>query len=210
MKFGTFFGTWRETRRSNGVLLGVVLAQSIALVLVGGRAFSRSETIVLVPPTLTESVKIGKQMMGESASVNWGTYLALLMGNVTPESADFVKAAVGEVVDPSIHRDVMDRMTDEIERLKRDRVSQRFEARTAFYEAATNKVFVTGNGFVVGAGGKETRYEKTFEAEMVVKNYRPSVLFLNTYEGKPRTEKERKRDAAEVERNDQRQRRNGE
>jgi conjugal transfer pilus assembly protein TraE len=74
--------------------------------------------------------------------------------------------------------------------LRDNRISLRFELRSADYEPATDKVFAYGYRYATGSGTKEEqRTERTYEFEIDVRKYTPEITHIDTYPGKPRTQK---------------------
>jgi len=68
-------------------------------------------------------------------------------------------------------------------------VSIRFEPRFVEYEPKSEKVFVYGYSFTKGMSNEsEVRTDRTYEFEIAISNYIPVIDFMDTYEGRPRTE----------------------
>ncbi|EFP0184027.1 hypothetical protein HLX14_004556 [Escherichia coli] len=88
-----------------------------------------------------------------------------------------------------MYQDVIDAIEMQSRQIKNDRVSIRFEPRTVEYELNSDKVFVYGYSYTKGASSTEERSERTYEFIIKISNYAPLLDFIDTYIGKPRTEK---------------------
>ena len=112
-----------------------------------------------------------------------------MTGNITPSNVDFLKDRLKPLLSPAIYSDVIDTLEMQAQNIKDDRITMRFEPRFVEYEKTTDRVFVYGYSFVKGATGDEERDDRTYEYKIKISNYAPMILDLNTYEGKPRTER---------------------
>jgi conjugal transfer pilus assembly protein TraE len=68
-----------------------------------------------------------------------------------------------------------------------DRVAISFTPRHVVYEAETNKVFVSGELKSQGPSSKPDIKPRTYEFIIIIKNYRPSLAFIDVYPDDPRT-----------------------
>ena len=168
--------------------LSVLLAMCLFLALWVLR--DQDTAVVIMPPTLTTKGEIARSKASQSVKESWSLYLSQLLGNVTPDTAEFVSDNVGPLLDPLIYSDVINVVEKEIDAIKRDRVSQRFEPRRVVYEPETDKVFVTGFSFVKGVGGEERRFERTYEFHWFVRDYGIRLDEFANYRGRPKTLKE--------------------
>lgn len=164
------------------VLAGLLLISVLALV-------TKSDRIILKPYTLTQESWIEKKEASRSYKEAWGLFLAELMGNVTPETVDFVKDRLAPLLAPSIFQQTMQALQEQALSIKQDRVTIRFEPRFVTYEPETDKVFVYGYSYERGPTGAERRKDRTYEYRIIISNYAPMITSLNTYRGKPRTKK---------------------
>ena len=58
------------------------------------------------------------------------------------------------------------------------------------YEPATDKIFAYGYRYATGAGSREEqRSERTYEYQLRIREYLPEITSIDTYPGKPRTQK---------------------
>lgn len=189
MKWVDFIQTWEGSltenkwnRIFNGVLASVVLILTYMV-------FTKDQIVILQPETLGSEAWITKTESSESYKESWGLFFAQMTGNITPANVDFLKDRLKPLLSPAIYSEVIDTMEIQAQNIKNDRITMRFEPRFVEYETTTDKVFVYGYSFVKGSVGKEERDERTYEYQIQISNYAPLILDLNTYEGKPRTER---------------------
>lgn len=190
MRLSRFQKSWDSLKRENlfsrAVIAGLLVALGMALWVLK----DQDTAIVVVPPTLTTKGELARARASQSMKEAWSLYLSQLLGNVTPDTAPFVADHVGPLLDPAIHGEVMLVVEREIDAIKRDRVSQRFEPRRVVYEPETDKVFVTGYSFIKGVGGDEKRLERTYEFHWYVREYQVRLDQFGNYRGRPKTQKE--------------------
>jgi conjugal transfer pilus assembly protein TraE len=112
-----------------------------------------------------------------------------LSGNVTPDNVAFIKERLKPLLSPAIYGDVIDSLEEQSLNIKQDRISIRFEPKFVEYEKVSDKVFVYGYSFIKGSADDENRQERTYEYRIKIANYAPMIMDLNTYQGKPKTER---------------------
>lgn len=190
MNWKDFSQSWKGTRVENRFQRIVNATFAVGLLLVGAKAWSNDVVVTLVPPTLNEEVRIARRAADEGYAKSWGMYLATLMGNITPGNVGLVRDVLGPLLAPSVFQPTMEAVAIEVEEIKRDRVSKRFEPRTVQYETSTQKVFINGTSYSKGAVGEEKTNQKTFEFKFTISDYRPVIWHVETYAGEPRTAKE--------------------
>lgn len=146
----------------------------------------KDTAIVLIPPNLSEKAEVAKNKASEGYKKAWAVYVATLIGNVTPENADFVLDSFTGMVTGEIRGIVAEQIAQELDTLKQEKVSSSFEIVRVTYEPETDKVFVTGRNRMTGAGGKTSPTEQTFEFKIDVKQYSPIITHMASYEGMPK------------------------
>ena len=189
MKFNdylkTFAGSQSEVRYSR--LIHAMLATAIVILVL--QSFMRDAIVVLTPPGLDKVAQVSRDKASKDYMESWGLYMANILGNVHPGNADFIKTAIGPMLSTDIYQNVMDVIQTQVEDIKRDRVSQRFEPRAVEYEAESGKVFVDGYAIVSGPSGGDDRQIRTYEMKFDIKNYRIVIKDVRTYKGQPLTQK---------------------
>jgi conjugal transfer pilus assembly protein TraE len=171
---------------TRGMLAMTILALLIAVFAL----VNKTERVVLQPVTLTDEAWIEEGRASESYKTGWGAYLGMLMGNITPNKLGFIKERLEPLLAPEIYGETMQAFEAQAQDLRDNRISLRFELRSADYEPATDKVFAYGYRYATGSGTKEEqRTERTYEFEIDVRKYTPEITHIDTYPGKPRTQK---------------------
>jgi conjugal transfer pilus assembly protein TraE len=186
MDYKYFASTWLSLHASNRFLKIVCLfLMTLNLVTLIG-LLKKDNVIVLVPPGLSEKSEIAKNTAAEGYKKAWGMYAATLLGNVTPENADFVLDSFANMVTGEIRALVIEQIAAELETLKQEKVSSSFEIRRVTYEPESDKVFVSGRNRMAGLGVHTPATEQTFEFKIDVKQYSPIITQMATYEGAPK------------------------
>jgi len=186
MDYKNFASTWLSLQASNRFLKFVCLFLMTLnlLTLIGW--LKKDTSVILIPPGLSEQSEISKNKASEGYKKAWGMYTATLIGNVTPENADFVLDSFGGMVTGEIRSIVIEQIAQELDTLKQEKVSSTFEIVRVTYEPDSDKVFVTGRNRMTGAGGKSTPTEQTFEFKIDVKQYSPIITQMASYAGMPK------------------------
>lgn len=204
MRFKQFASTWLGLQNSNR-FLNIVCVSLIVLVFIVVIGWLKKDTVViLVPPGLSEKSEIARNKASAGYKKAWAMHTAILIGNVTPENADFVTESFADMVTGEIRSFVVEQITQELDTLKQEKVSSTFEIVRVTYEPESDKVFVTGRNRMSGAGGKSTPTEQTFEFIIDVQQYSPVITHMASYEGMPRVlsviQKEEAKQKADAER----------
>jgi len=71
-------------------------------------------------------------------------FVAELLGNVSPTSAEFIQTAVDPLLAPALRRPVLEVMAEQVREIQRERVSMSFSVRAIAYDPPSDRVFVTG------------------------------------------------------------------
>ena len=169
MDYKNFASTWLSLHASNRFLKIVCLfLMTLNLVALIGW-LKKDNIVILVPPSLSEKSEIAKNTAAEGYKKAWGMYAATLLGNVTPENADFVLDSFANMVTGEIRALVIEQIAAELETLKQEKVSSSFEIRRVTYEPESDKVFVSGRNRMAGLGV-----------------HTPIITQMATYEGAPK------------------------
>jgi len=178
---GTITGLRSDSRFSRVIIVGLIALSMVQAI----HQMRKEQAVVLVPPGLTATATITSNHASSEYLDAWALALATLMGNVTPDNVDFIKASIGDLLDPGIYNEVMRDMSRQAEALKLDRVAQSFEPRVVAKESSRR--FVTGTVIAKGAGGAEDRKERTFEYDLAIEGYRLRIRNIAAYQGQART-----------------------
>jgi conjugal transfer pilus assembly protein TraE len=147
-------------------------------------------TVVLVPPILDGEVNVARDRASREVKEAWAVYVAELLGNVGARSADFIQQALEPLLDPALRPAVMDVIGEQVEAIKRERVSMHFSPSGLSYDPATDTHFITGQQVSVGPGAQPVRHQRTFEVRVAFRHYRPVITHLTVYPGTPRQSEE--------------------
>ena len=190
MDFKKFLASWEGTRsenKFNRLVIGGLIGLSAVLAF---HAVQKNSTVVIAPPEMTKAVSVSRDGADQDYLETFSVATAILLGNVTPDNAEFVKKALGPLLDPGIYNDVMRALDRQIIEIKDNRITSRFSERSVVYEKETGKFFVTGYRVVKGPASDEKREVATYEYEWRVRNFRPLLTFVTNYAGNPQTKKE--------------------
>ncbi len=186
MNLGAFLATWRgltlENRIHRITLLGLIVTNLLTAVAL----LHAERTVVLVPPRLEGQVNIARDSASQEVKESWALFVAELLGNVSPSSAEFIQKAVDPLLAPALRRPVLEVMAEQVREIQRERVSMSFNVRAIAYDPPTDKVFVTGIQTTSGPGGKPVARTRTYELIVGFAHYRPVIRHLDVYPEEPR------------------------
>ena len=200
MLFDTLQKTWQSTLNKNRFLEYSVCALALACLLMAYGVINKSVVVTLVPPTLTTDAQVGKNFASESYLEAWALFMSLALGNVTPESVRFIRHTIEPMLSPSVYQVVMKKLQQQADAIRANHVTLYFEPRRIVRESASGKIFVQGQSIQESATGQRQRTQRTYEFKIGVLNYLPSVSYIDTYTGEPRTIEEIERAKAAADR----------
>ncbi|EMV6925062.1 MULTISPECIES: TraE/TraK family type IV conjugative transfer system protein [Enterobacterales] len=159
-------------------LLGVVVILSATLM-------SRSQVVTIIPPNLTQTAWLDENAASAPYMRAWAVYVAQSLGNANPTTVDMVKDAIGPFLDAKIYTETMKRIDDQIDQIKRDRISLYFSPNRVITDPAAPGVFyVEGNQGLEGISGAPVVKPMTFQVNVDIKGYRPVITYVNIAQGK--------------------------
>ncbi|EHA1082429.1 hypothetical protein I8Y06_003305 [Photobacterium damselae] len=154
---------------------------SITLLLTVSALTNKKPIVITESSPLCTSIEYGFSSMSKDGHERLGTMLAHVLGNANPTNADYVKDTVLKMSSSGIYNKVNNIVTDQINKLKEDKVTMTFQPDTVQFENGT--VFVTGKATMEGLTGKKTNSIRTYEFVFNVENYSPSMDYIDVYEG---------------------------
>lgn len=187
MRLSDYLASWHGLRATNRLLAVGLVAMALVVIVQTAYLMERERIVVLVPPALQSETAIGSQRADEPYHTAWAHLLAQLLGNVTPANADFLKARLEPLLDPAIFGGVSRALEQQLDQIRRDRVTLAFEPKKVLHEPATGKTFVSGQSVLTGLGDRRTRSVRTFEFVLAIDDYRVLIKSIATYDGEPRT-----------------------
>lgn len=188
MKLKERVSTWEWTKWENRFHRYALIGLTLTCLVLAFAIFRVERVVVLVPPYLEGQVSIAREHASKEVKETWALYVAELLGNVSPGTADELKKVLEPMLAPSIRRDVLAVLDAQIDEIQRENVSMRFTPRGFAYNEARNLVYVTGQHTTMGPAAKPVTRERTFEVGVAFQNYRPEYTHIVAYEGQPRTE----------------------
>lgn len=186
MNYKQFTSTWLSLQASNRFLkICCVLLIALNFVALIGW-LNKERMVILIPPDLSKESEIARNKASEGYKKAWGMYTASLIGNVTPDNADFILESFKNMVTSEIRSQIIDQVMEELDSVKQEKISSVFEITQVAYEPESDKVFVTGRNRMMGAGGSSPVTNQTFEFTINVKNYSPIITQMASYPGQPK------------------------
>lgn len=189
MNIKKFLSTWEGALEENRWSRIVNLLLLVSVLLLAVRTFTTETVVIIQPANLTEEAYLTSKTASASYHEAWALFLATFLGNVTPENSDFIKERIAPLLSPKIYIEVLSVIEEQVESIRTDRVTVRFEPRYVLFEEETGKTYVHGSSFIKDATTRESREEATYEFNIKIQNYQPSIQHMNLYSGKPRSEK---------------------
>jgi conjugal transfer pilus assembly protein TraE len=181
-----FLSTWsgkqmeiRFLRLLAGGLLLTNLAAAYALA-------SVEKTVVLVPPVLEGQVQVARDSASQEVREAWALYVAELLGNTAPGTAEFLQAAIEPLLAPSLRPAVVQAIAEQVAEIKRERVRIDFAVRAIAHDPKTGRVYVSGTQTTTGPGGNPKSQPRTYEMQVAFRNYRPIITHIDAYAAEPR------------------------
>jgi conjugal transfer pilus assembly protein TraE len=184
MDFKRFFSSYSGVIQENRIWRALALVLVTANLVLGTVAFSRRETVVLVPANLSKEVRVGVAVGDRDYRETWGLFFAQLLGNVTPKTIDFVLERVGKCLSPGIYQETLKAMYAQAKELKVNNLAISFEPAEVAYDEKTDRVLVKGIALLKGAFGAPQTLARTYELGIEVRDYRPVLTYLASYEKK--------------------------
>lgn len=174
-------GALKENKISR-IIIGVL---ACAVLMLAFAAANQKTTVVLVPPTLDANSSVGATSANSETKVAWGMYLAGLLGNITPTSAEFLKDSVSKHLSPRMYSPIREAIEQQVKLIQEEQITTSFTPTMGRYEADIDRVIVTGEVISRGRrGGAERREVRTYEMKFVTRNYNVLLDDLRTIEGK--------------------------
>jgi conjugal transfer pilus assembly protein TraE len=170
-------------------MLTFVVMALVVLNLFFGIALIRTrEQIVLVPPNLTEQVRIGYGSADAAYYKSWGLYVAEMVGNLTPGNAPFVAEALGRLFAASDYNAVRTAVFSQGQTMAQNGVVSFFKADAVVWEAQTSRIFVTGERREMSPTGTATSVETiTYQMHVSMSAGQPVLDQFSVYSGSPHT-----------------------
>lgn len=186
MKLNSFLQRWDTLIAENRFHRGMLLLCIAIIFVLAFVAAEKEQRVILQPVTLSKTAWVDQQNASINYFESWGTYLALLMGNIHPGNLNYIRERLEPLLDSGIYNEVVVRFNEEAQNIKENGATFNFEPRRTVYDRELGRVFVNGFSYVKGPISRPQRVERTYEYQLQVDNYLPKIVFMDTYEGQPR------------------------
>lgn len=191
MLFSKYSATWDKLWSDNVVNKRLVVFQSIAVACLSAAVLLKGHTVIIVPPVpLTGQAQISSGAADSNYKKSWGVFMAELMGNLTPESVDFVKKSLSSYLSPDLYTHLRESIDQQSQEIKEQGITASFSPKQVVFEAENNKVFVYGTSVTTGRGtnAQPIRVDRSYEFVVTISAYTPTVVDFNVYRGEPHTQ----------------------
>ncbi|ODU51253.1 MAG: hypothetical protein ABS98_07190 [Lysobacteraceae bacterium SCN 69-48] len=183
MKGRTYLDTFRGAVSENKISRYIILGLTIVIFVLSVSLFERKQTIVQIPPGLTQPGTILPDNASPAVKEAWGAYFAGALGNVTPRTADFTARMLQPYVSAAISTDLMELIARETKTIKDQSVSTSFVPTDVFYVPSQDVVVVSGQYTMRGMEQRAKSSVKTFVLGVSIRNYLVTLNSLQTNEG---------------------------
>lgn len=183
MKLTEYFESYEGALKANKVSKLIVLLLLISNIILGIALSSKEHTVVMVPPNLEDEVWVSKQDGGMSLKESWASYVATLLGNVTPRSVNQLSPMLQKIIYPGAYKDIMESISALEKEVTTEQLEIQFSPTGVFYVPSRDVVAVSGEFRMRSARGIEKRFVRTYEIGISIRNYAPSVSSIEIYEG---------------------------
>lgn len=182
MTLTRFRQTWQwlvAENRFHRVILVVALGTNLLTL---SALLQAERTVVLVPPILESQVNIARDSASQDVKEAWALFVTELLGNVTPTNAPYLRRTLEPLLSPGLRRAIADSLDAQVEALRRDQVSVRFEPRSIHYDAVRDRVLVSGQQISTGPAAAPVRRPRLYEVRVTFRHYRPVITHLDAYQ----------------------------
>ena len=175
----TLIGKSNEVRTMR-LVVAIVLAINVVLAIA---LLRRDVTVHLAPVPLEAQATVSSASASEQMQVSWAVYLTTLLGNVTPQNAEFVSKSLAANLSPNHSQTMLDSVAAQVRTIQEEQIALTFRPNVARYDGETRKVVVSGELVTTGLRGEQQRELRTYEMRFIVQNYRVLLDDIRVYKG---------------------------
>ena len=184
-----FLRTWKGALSENQWHRWVEAGLAIAVLLLTSTVTTQDRVVVPVPPTLGAPGVDGGTAMGSDWAEGgikeaWALFIAHLIGNTTPESAEFIADRLGTFIAPQIYSQIRETLLAEAKRLKDNRLSVQYSPDEVVRSPESDLIAVKGTAILRG-GEQVRRQPRTYEMRLSWQGYYPQITHFDVYKKKP-------------------------
>lgn len=176
--------TWADSIKANIALSIAVVVLAVTAAAAVMHSMSIRDRIVLTPMTIDRTMVVEWGSADEEYLKAFSLSVGQLVGNITPQNANFVVNALSGFLDSSIYSEVRKKIIA----LSISRQFKESASATRFLpnvvESEEGKYFVGGNMELTAATGKQLT-PLTFEFKIKIKDGRPVIYSFDNYQDVP-------------------------
>lgn len=187
MNLKKFSSTWRGMKAENNLYRVILPVLVFSLAVAVWALVSKKETIILVPPNISEQMEISYKKASGGFKKSWALFVSNMAGNVTPGNVDFIRKSLQDMMSAQAWHTINESLASQAQIIKDENLTIRFEPRDVYFEDQSDRVFVTGASTITGPGGKASKKNRVFELAIAIAGYSPKIVGFDSYEGDPHT-----------------------
>lgn len=199
MKAETAKKTVRSISFENQLLRAGVGGCLLVTAVMGYALATRSETVILVPPFTHETISFTEGRANEDYYRQWAWSTAMLLGNLDPSNAEFVRAELQRMATTTLYQRLSEQLTGELASIMRDNAVVTFTPMRIVFDPELDLYFVTGRQQSGGAGARaKSAKTMTYEMKFELDRLRIYLDDISVYPGEPMTADVRESRLAEI------------
>lgn len=183
MDIKSYLQTLQGKNKENTVLRGLVAALVLSNAVLAIAATSTQETVVMVPPYMASTERLGPDEASAGLKESWAQHVALLLGNVTPATSKHLKDQIARITSPRAFPQMLEQIDEQAKKIEEEGLSITFTPTAVFYLKGQDKVVVSGNYAIRGARSEEQTMVRTYEMGFDVESHAVTLRSLSVYEG---------------------------
>lgn len=154
-------------------------------------AIQKDSIVMVMPPYLDQRVEIGYNAASKSFHQKYALYAAILIGNTNPDNVHSIVSALSHTFSPKLYHEVKADLMLQADSLKNSNTTLAFHPNMAMseYNPVTNLIYIPGKQIIRDESGTPRAKVVTYEFELEIKNYVPSITHFARYDGEPKINK---------------------
>jgi conjugal transfer pilus assembly protein TraE len=152
------------------------------------KSFGNHERFVFLPAKLDTRATLAYDAASKSLHEKYGLSFSVLIGNMTPASANNVIDSLKLMFTPQLYKQMHSQLLVQAKQIKEAGVTLSFTPDRIEYEPATRKTFVTGTQRSATHQGEPKEKTVTYEYKLLISEYIPYISHFNFYTGPSRNQ----------------------
>ncbi|MBE1299720.1 MAG: hypothetical protein GJ680_07420 [Alteromonadaceae bacterium] len=179
-------GAYSDYIAKTKLYLGVIGILGITNIMQLMVTLSKEHTVVVVPPGFTQEMQINEGAKSKEYQSPWAWSISMLLGNVDPQNADFVRDSIKGMLSPYLRGQLNAAIEEEARVIKATKKAQKFEIEDMRWSPRNEMFWVWGDKTVENLlTKKKDTVRFTYEIRVEAHNGMPRITYLNSYEGNP-------------------------